>query len=236
MKLTSDLRLSQITLICVVVFSFLLVGSVKVAAQPVNYVPEPTCIKRELVTGKIGQCNPQCKEQCITEGKSCKFGEPDECFSMSPVDEQQVINQQKDYREALNFFGYNMCTPDNPDCIPSLIRLAFLAILSLFGLAGAGMGLWAAYLRSLAQTAEAISNAYKMGMNAFIGLVIGFGGILIVQIVGLLTGSTQGLFDFNIFPKAGLGEKCYIAEERCLPGLVCERDIVTPGEGTCQPV
>lgn len=214
--------------------SFAMVLSVR-AQNNLVYVEDQECVKYEVLTGNTSLCNQTCVEDCINNDMNCKSGKPDECFSISSTSSDFI---QEEIREALNFFGINLCTPDNPDCIPSLVRLVFLGVLSLFGAAGAFVGVWAAYLRSIAQTAEAIAAAFKTATNAFIGLAIGFGGIIIVQLVSMLTGNAQGVFDFNIFPPVGAGEECFLTEgERCIPAFQCDNSQdPRPGVGKCTPI
>jgi hypothetical protein len=201
--------------------------------KPDTIVPDPKCISIMLsITDDpattLIPCNTKCHYECIQQNKGCEYMIPSRCKDLSDFLKQAVTKT-----ESLNIFGIDFGPTEQ--AVPSVLRLVVLLMMGIIALLSIVYGLYSGFVRSTAlDSAEKVEQSYKIAKNTILGVVIAFAGVIIVQIVALLTGVEGSIFAFNLVPKQGIGNVGDITEyERqygaCLPeqtangGLKCEK-------------
>lgn len=124
--------------------------------------------------------------------------------------------------QNVDFFGIEV---DRAPLI--LIRRVLLLVFGGAGLIIIVLGMVATYKYSLAGgVQEKLQEAVKMFKSLIIGAVITFGGLVLIQLVAMLTGVTGNLFDFNFLPRSGIVVYLYPDDlgRKCLPEQVTATD------------
>lgn len=155
-----------------------------------DIVVDPNC-SALLFVDPEADCNLTCEYRCIASGDGCEKDDPTACKTVEQTTDQIADN--------INFSGIDFGPPER--AIPSLIRMLLTAVMGLISVAAIIMGIYGMIVRTTAaESPEKIEESAKIFRNAIIGVVISSMGILMIQIIVLLLGITQGLFDFNFVP------------------------------------
>ncbi|MCA9383291.1 hypothetical protein KC909_02915 [Candidatus Dojkabacteria bacterium] len=184
--------------ITILTFSMLLmtvIVGIRVKAQ--EYRTDPECILFIAQNPIDGDppCNDYCDALIIENGYNCTFGNPGGQFDLDNLDNSELL-------ERTNVFGFDLGPADK--AFPRLVRLVMFAMLSFVGLASMGYGFYGAYVRSTAlDSPDKVELANKIFKNAVLGVLIAFGGVIILQILALVIGIEDNLTSFNVIPKRG---------------------------------
>ncbi len=222
--------------------TFLVIGAFlflprQALAQSGTYVVDPECESYLLTKSPddAAVCNSICEKTCITSGRHCSPGKPEDCIS---VDLENVYPEvQPKISKAVNVFGIDLCPTaatgpdDDPYCILILVRLGFYAFFSVIIFLTLGLGLWVVWVRSTAaDSPEKVEKAVTIAKNAITGLLIVFLFLAIVQVSALLTGLTESLFDVSIVPQpreVRIGTKCRnVGYVKCMVPSHCKQSPV----------
>ncbi len=160
--------------------------------DPDELVADADCAAYILTHGDNNACNRVCIGQCILDGQSCKYDDPEFCIATPGM-------ALDDIAEHLDFYGVDFGPPD--EAIPVLIRLGLTIVFSVMGLASLVMGLYGLAIRSTAgENADKAKLAVGILSNALRGTVIGFMSVIITQIVATIGGMSGDIFDLNLIP------------------------------------
>lgn len=208
-----------------------------------DLLPEPTCLSY-TASGEFKErkCNSPCARKCIESGLSCEFGKPYTCVNLQAENLWPEVSNT--VKPAFNIFSVELCPdssqrpPNDPYCSLTLVRLVFYAVISVSVLIIVIMAFWVVWERSTAEDkAEKIEKANNIAKNTIIGTIVTFLFIAIVQVVAMITGLTENLFEISIVPQPeirGRWESCKIPGRYtvCDTGLVCKAITVpVPGGG-----
>jgi len=95
-----------------------------------------------------------------------------------------------------SFFHVNF--DGSVESLSELIRLGFIVFFVVIAVAALFLGLYGMYLyTSAGEDDEKVQKAQKVFKNAFIGLAIAVFGVIIVQIVAIIVGVGEGIFDYT---------------------------------------
>lgn len=188
----------------VFLIAFLILISVSVSAEQEDTIQEDfRCTQLLIQTNPDVDpiCNRTCTTRCLNIGFSCPYGnsDPDNggCIDLA---DQEIENP--DAIEYFNFIGINW-GPINK-AVPRFVRLILFTFFSFESLMAIGYGIYGMWVRTTAQDSpEKVEESTKIYKNAIIGVAIGLGGVIFIQIAALIAGLEGNVFSFNFFPPQG---------------------------------
>jgi len=144
-----------------------------------------------------------------------------------------------------SFCKYGTTGEKKPDSISSIeffippedagliyLRAGLYAVFGIAGLLVILYGLYGWYVRSMSGgEPDKVKQSMSIYKNAILGIIIIFSSILVIQLVYVFLGITEGPFDFNFIPKIGtsvdvketdVGRKCYSNQQDSNTTYICD--------------
>lgn len=206
--------------------------------NPTDLVVDPACSVLKF-TDPAADCNDVCQYWIIAEGRSCKKGDPSEPKEREDQATDEVVN-------SVNFSGIDFGPPQM--AIPRITRLLLSAVMGVIAVVTVLMAVYGMIVRTTAaDNADKVELSVKIFKNALIGVVISVFGIIIIQLLAMLLGLAENLFDFDLVPPERLmgtvtnqacspiGKKAYRALTNGeIENYICNRETPTSISGVWQ--
>ena len=212
------------------------------AASSTNAKAQELAVDNECITSKFlnqtpaagtssnyGSCSRICPRECLYSGADystrkdgyCVLGTNTQVYMCCTLTSTEGVNNPLD---KVNFLGIEV---DRAPLV--LVRRVMLGVFAAAGIVIIAFGIVAMYKFSFSQgQQEKVQEAIKIFKSLIIGAVITFSGVVLIQILALVTGVTGNLADFNFLPRTG--RVVFLYQDDLGKACLVEQTFMTGGE------